>query len=259
MGVVYRQQGRTTWMLKYYRDGRAMYESAGTTVKDEATALLKKHEGATANGATVSKEKLRFENAAANLVNDYKINHRRSLDERAQFETVRSHLPDALQPVVTAAFVTGWRIASEILPLQRRHVNLDVGELRLDPGTTKNREGRVFTMTRELRVLFEAQKAERDLVAQACGEICPWVFFRMVATGRGGQKRPRRIVSLTKAWAVACRAAGCPGRIPHDLRRSAARNVGPTPPFCLVFGRYCSQVVPNFGCKSFVRLLGRSG
>ena len=68
-------------MLKYYRDGRAIYESAGTTVKDEATALLKKREGAIANGARVSKEKLRFEDAAANLVNDYKINHRRSLDE----------------------------------------------------------------------------------------------------------------------------------------------------------------------------------
>jgi len=26
-------------------------------------------------------------------------------------------------------------------------------------------------------------------------------------------------------WRVACAAAGCPGRIPHDMRRSAVRNL----------------------------------
>jgi hypothetical protein len=36
MGVVYRQKGRSTWMLKYYRDGRPIYESSGSDVKDEA-------------------------------------------------------------------------------------------------------------------------------------------------------------------------------------------------------------------------------
>lgn len=46
----------------------------------------------------------------------------------------------------------------------------------------------------------------------------------MVAEGRGGEKKPQPIVSFNKAWKVACRAAGCPGRIPHDLRRTAIRN-----------------------------------
>ena len=31
--------------------------------------------------------------------------------------------------------------------------------------------------------------------------------------------------NLTKAWKAACVAAGCPGRIPHDLRRTAIRNM----------------------------------
>ncbi len=26
-------------------------------------------------------------------------------------------------------------------------------------------------------------------------------------------------------WASACRAAGCPGRVPHDMRRSTVRNL----------------------------------
>ena len=47
----------------------------------------------------------------------------------------------------------------------------------------------------------------------------------MVAEGRGGDKKPQPILSLTKAWKTACLAAGCPGRIPHDLRRTAVRNL----------------------------------
>jgi Phage integrase family len=42
---------------------------------------------------------------------------------------------------------------------------------------------------------------------------------------RGGEKKPRRVKAFTKAWKNACRAAGCPGRIPHDLRRTAVRNM----------------------------------
>jgi integrase len=47
----------------------------------------------------------------------------------------------------------------------------------------------------------------------------------MIAKRRGGQKQPRPIRAFTKAWENACRAAGCPGRIPHDRRRTAVRNV----------------------------------
>jgi integrase len=51
------------------------------------------------------------------------------------------------------------------------------------------------------------------------------VFFRLIAKGRGGEKQPKRITGFGKAWKNACVAAGCPGRIPHDLRRTAGRNL----------------------------------
>jgi integrase len=47
----------------------------------------------------------------------------------------------------------------------------------------------------------------------------------MVAKGRNGPKQPRPIRAFNKAWTAACAAAGCPGRIPHDLRRTAVRNM----------------------------------
>jgi integrase len=45
--------------------------------------------------------------------------------------------------------------------------------------------------------------------------IIYWVFHRL----------GRRITKFPKTWRDACVAAGCPGRIPHDLRRTAVRNL----------------------------------
>src|SRR5215207_5828978 len=39
------------------------------------------------------------------------------------------------------------------------------------------------------------------------------------------KKNGARIGSFRKAWAAACIAAGCPGRILHDCRRTAVRNL----------------------------------
>jgi integrase len=136
---------------------------------------------------------------------------------------VLAHLPAEIAAVIRFAAITGWRIRAEVQRLEWRQVDFDAGEVRLDPGTTKNGEGRVFPMTGELRRVLQAQWAEHERL-QTAGTIFPQVFFREVADRRGGDKRPREIVTFTKAWKVACRAAGCPGRLPHDLRRTAVRS-----------------------------------
>jgi integrase len=147
-------------------------------------------------------------------------NTRTGFVEAHQYQAVLANLPVEVRPVITFAYITGWRIASEILPLQWRQVDFAAGEVRLDAGTTKNGDGRVFPMTADLRQLLQTLHVEH-LERTKAGQLTPQLFVRMVAKGRGGNKRPLPIIAFTKAWKAACRAAGCPGRIPHDLRRTA--------------------------------------
>jgi integrase len=151
-------------------------------------------------------------------------NTRTGFFEREQFLAVRAELPPALQPVIEFAYITGWRIDSEILPLEWRQVDFVASEVRLDPHTTKNDDGRVFPMTDDLRALLEAQQVAREALQRA-GHLVPWVFFRLVGKGRRGPKVPRAITAFTTTWKNATIAAGCPGRIPHDFRRTAVRNM----------------------------------
>lgn len=144
--------------------------------------------------------------------------------EPEQLAGVLAHLPHEIRPVIQFGAMTGWRIASEVLPLEWRQVDMTAGEVRLDRHTTKNGEGRVFPFTSDMRVMFTAREADRDRLKKA-GHLCPFVFFREVADGRRGKKKPRQIRSFTKVWKSACRSAGCPTRIPHDLRRTAVRSL----------------------------------
>ena len=86
--------------------------------------------------------------------------------------------------------------------------------VRLDAGTTKNGDGRVFPFTTELRrVLVDQQKVADALKAQG---IVP----RFVFCYTQGKKAGKRITvsGFHKRWRTARRDAGCLGRIPHDFR-----------------------------------------
>ena len=149
--------------------------------------------------------------------------------EREQYEAVLAHLPEGMRPVVTFAYVTGWRINSEVLPLQWRQVDLRVGEVRLDPGTTKNGEGRVFYLTPELLELLKEQRASAQAIQRQKHMIVQHVFFHRPITKSGalGHLSGHGIsgCGFYQAWRRARTAAGCPGSIPHDFRRTAIRNM----------------------------------
>jgi integrase len=141
-------------------------------------------------------------------------NVRQGFLERAELEAVCRHLPAPLQPVVTFAYLTGWRVSSEILPLEWRQVDWDGRQVRLDAGTTKNRDGRTFPFTAEIEQLLKGQLAECERLKKS-GRIVSAVFHR--------DGKP--IKDFRGAWSAALTAARVPGRILHDFRRTSVRNL----------------------------------
>ena len=304
-GIELRDQG--PWWIKYQIRGRPQCVSSGSEKKEDAKKLLRQREHLVDTGAAVTADanRVTFEDAAADLINDYTTNQRRSLvtvrlrirkhltpffghrrlmtittvDARAytarrlaegasnasvnrdliilkractlarqagkltvqpyipllkennvrkgffepeQAASVQRHLPAHMRGIAAFAFVTGWRTPSEILPLEWRQVDLKAGEVRIDVGATKNGEGRVFPITAELRRILEAQQAIAKTLKKERGLITRHVFCYTtgVKAGRGVTEG-----GYNKAWRKARIAAGCPGRIPHDFRRTAVRNL----------------------------------
>lgn len=94
-------------------------------------------------------------------------------------------------------------------------VDLKAALLRLEVGSTKSGEGRSFFLTAELRTLLERQLASIEQLKQR-GIICPYVFHREDGSP---------IRDFRKSWQDACKAAGYPGKLFHDFRRTAVRNL----------------------------------
>ena len=150
--------------------------------------------------------------------------------EPAQFPAVRRRLPDDLRVAVMLGYVFGWRV-QEVLGLERRHVDLDRGTLTLDPGSTKNDEGRLVFMPPEVQAAVAAQLARVDGLQRKLQRIVPWVFPHLCGARHPNPGRRRvpvlgeRRGDFKKAWATACKKAGVPGILRHDMRRSAVRNM----------------------------------
>ncbi len=113
-------------------------------------------------------------------------------------------------------YLTGWR-KSEVLGLTWANVDFQTGEVRLEPGTTKNDEGRTFpfSVLPPFKALLEEQRAATSKVERETGQIIRHVFHR----------NGKPIKDYYGAWRSACKKAGVPGKFVHDFRRTAVRNL----------------------------------
>ena len=128
MGMIYRRKKRdpTTGLLietgphwmKYYSDGRPILESTRTLDRVEAKRLLKEKEGEIATGLYRGPkiERIRFEDLAALVKQDYQINKRKTL---RRIDEYMSHLKTCFRKM-RATSITTERIKAYIVKRQQQ-------------------------------------------------------------------------------------------------------------------------------------------
>jgi len=296
MGCIYKR-GNIYW-IKYYRNGKPYQESSRSTKETKAKQLLKKREGEIAEGKVpgIVFDKVKFDDLAKDLLSDYRINGRKSLDrleysikhltkhfegtrvteittprirkyiearleygaengtinrelaalkrmlnigaqqtpprvdrvpfipmlkennvrkgffEHGDFLALRNALPEYMKGFATFGYKTGWR-KTEIETLTWAQVDREQGIVRLEPGDTKNDDGRTVYLDTELQEIFKSHWEKR----KSAKKIIPYVFPNEEGTDR--------IRDFRGAWKKACTEAQIGKRLFHDFRRTAVRNM----------------------------------
>lgn len=134
-------------------------------------------------------------------------NARQGFLEPSDFDRLLAALPDYLKDPINFMYCSGWRVG-EMRTLGWRDVSLTGREIRLRPEHSKNKKGRPVPLRGRLLTIIERAREQRRM-------YCLFVFHH------DGQP----IGDFRKAWRSACRAAGLPPLLIHDLRRSGVRNM----------------------------------
>lgn len=142
-------------------------------------------------------------------------NRREGFLEPAEVEALVVVLPEDLRDFARFGYLSGWR-KGEIASLGWADVDRDGRLIRLRPEESKNEYGRVLPLEGALGEIIERRWAAREYrTADGQVALSPFVFHR------AGEP----VGDFRKAWVSACTAAGLAGKLFHDLRRSAVRNM----------------------------------
>lgn len=142
-------------------------------------------------------------------------NVREGFVEPPVFEAIVAALPSYLRDAARFAYFCGWRKGA-LRRLLWTDVDRAARRIYLRRAGSKNGKPYVLVMTPALAAII-ARRWEARSVTRPDGTV--------YMSDRVFHRNGRPLGDFRKAWARACTAAGAPGLLFHDLRRSAARNL----------------------------------
>jgi len=143
-------------------------------------------------------------------------NARKGFCEETEFRKIRGFLPGYLQDFCLFAYCTGMRFG-EVRSLKWEYVKGDVIELQAEDakGDGNEENARLIPMVgKDLAGILERRRQARLVKADGATTLAALIFHH----------NGNAIVDIRKAWKSACKKAGVPGRLFHDLRRSFCKN-----------------------------------
>ncbi len=282
------------WWIKYYRDGKPVYESSKSEKRTAAEKLLKVRLGDEATGRAIAPGKVSISALCKLVVSDYVITKKRSLYDLEK--RVKKHLDpilgsvlaSKLDPGVIEGYITKRRsqkasdsTINRELSIVRRGFSLALRQrpplVTFPPYIPKLEEDNarqgflepqsyekvLNAMPHQLKALFavayrtgmrlgELRKLEWSMVDLAAktitipvrnaknktarivpiyGDMMKWLRYQRFTNHIGFKVKwvffwnNRAIGAYPKGWVEAVTKAGFPALRPHDLRRSAVRNM----------------------------------
>lgn len=221
----------STPSLNRYVESRQQQQAKNATINRELAALKRMFNLGRAN------QKLRTVPVFPRLTEN---NVRQGYLEDGQYKKLLEYCPELwFRTAVELARTYGWRKA-EVINMRVSQINLLQRTIRLEPGTTKNREGREVTLTEAAYTLLREcviGKGLTDHVFTRPNGVPVRDFRKMwrsacIYAGLGKMVCRTCGETANGSECETCKKGGKPsgrlqyrGLIVHDLRRTAARNL----------------------------------
>jgi integrase len=163
----------TTASVERYKTLRLKDRSAPATVNRELAALKRMFRLGLRQGMVATMPYI-------SMLAEHNV--RKGFFELDQFQAILEHLPAEYHALFELASITGWRMKSELLSRQWRHVDFQrKGWLRIDPGEAKDASaGREFQFTTWMHEALERQRTFVSKVEKRTRSCAS----RMISVGR---------------------------------------------------------------------------
>jgi integrase len=194
----------TTTHIREYKERRLASGAANATVNRELAWLRRAFNlGALEDPPLVTR--------VPRIVALKEDNAREGFLEEPKYRELLNALEDSVKPVFVMLYHLGMR-TGELLKVKRDWVDLVEGVIYVNGRVTKNKKPKTVPIFGDMGSWLEMQLARCQALSPKAKELFVWEDGKPIRDFRG-------------SWQTACDSIGLPDLIPHDLRRTAVRNM----------------------------------